>query len=151
MYVNDPFNQKSSWSVLDLSLYLLQVLVVNCILRLLLKHWLENFLSKLCDALWVSHIKLITEWHVLLDGLFIVINSLSALFSYLFSSLWHGSYCTLDGNDLQLDQWVLLITLVRLWLGGGSRWKLAWLNWRFHSWLIVINMRYWYISFRFFK
>lgn len=134
MDVDDPFYQETSWGVFDFRLYFLQIFMINWVEGFFIQHWLEDLLRIFSDALWISHIKLITQWHILFNWFLIVINSLSAFLSDLFSSLlllWYSR------NIL------FLLSLICFWLTWWSWGQLAtWFRW-FNCRLIIVNMWDW--------
>lgn len=76
--IDDPLNKKSSWCVLDLILYLLNVLIVNCVVRFQIYHWLIDLLSELSYVLWISHVKLVRKRQCLFELLLAVIYAFLA-------------------------------------------------------------------------
>lgn len=136
MNIDDPLNKKSSWGVLNFRLHFLEVFMVNLIVGFFLYHWLEYLLRVLCDGLGISHIELITKRHVLLDCLFVIIDSFSTFFSDLFNSLFLLNYNGWFNNFFDF----LFIFLSRRLGWSPSSWRAAalvtWFRW-LNSWLIV--------------
>lgn len=135
--INDPLNQKGSWSVFNFGLYLLEVFVIDHVLIFLPDHVLVDFLGELRDVLGVSEVELVREGHIFHNRLFPELNSFLKDFfdRFCWSILFIRNLRFEDYNVLRFcrNGWIIVLSLL-------------WLLWIFYDFIIIVGRTFLFIE-----